>query len=262
MNRLIAELQRLYFLPGQPAPADDGGPALDLAGPDGRVRVLAVDIARGADWEQAAALYGGVQTDLDLPPPAVSVSGTSGYRLWFSLAEPVAAADALDFLEALRRRYLADLPPARLQCHPAPASPGRLDLPSALDPASGKWSAFIDPALGSMFMDEPGLEMAPNPDKQADLLAGLESIKAGDFRRVLNLLQSPPEPPGENAGPEPFALGVGGGFRDPKSFLLAVMNDPNASPAHRIEAAKALLPYFERAAPPSQAGWGDTGPGA
>lgn len=34
---------------------------------------------------------------------------------------------------------------------------------------------------------------------------------------------------------------------DPKRFLLEVMNDSTAELRLRIEAAKALLPYFERA---------------
>ncbi len=40
------------------------------------------------------------------------------------------------------------------------------------------------------------------------------------------------------------ALNVGSGYRDPQSFLLAVMNDESASARQRITAAKALLPYF------------------
>jgi hypothetical protein len=39
-------------------------------------------------------------------------------------------------------------------------------------------------------------------------------------------------------------LNVGSNFSDPKSFLLAVMNDSSLSVDHRIEAAKVLMPYF------------------
>ncbi len=39
-------------------------------------------------------------------------------------------------------------------------------------------------------------------------------------------------------------LNLAGAFTDPKTFLLAVMNDPAACVEHRIDAAKALLPYF------------------
>ena len=50
---------------------------------------------------------------------------------------------------------------------------------------------------------------------------------------------------GEAVRPEAPGLTVGGGFVDPKSFLLAVMNDPGARADYRLDAAKALLPYFE-----------------
>ncbi|HJW27433.1 MAG TPA: hypothetical protein VJ576_21250 [Rhodocyclaceae bacterium] len=246
MNRLFSELRRLYFLPLQPWHGEGLPAAIDLIGADDRVRTLAIDFVKASDWEAAAALCQGVQEDLELPAPAVSVSGESGYRVWFSLAEPVPADEARSFLECLVRRYLADLPPGHGRLHPAASSgPDRLGLAPALDPATGKWSAFIDPAMGSMFVHESGLEMAPNPDRQADLLAQFESIEAADFRRALGLLRPPAEPAG--GGPNVAApLGVGGGFTDPQDFLLAVMNDPAASAGDRIEAAKALLPYFHK----------------
>lgn len=294
MNRLIAELQRLYFLRDQPwrtrKSGDGGGPAhsaegvatpeivaqslageasavLDLVGANGRARAMAVDFARAADWEQAARLYRGVQEDLDLPAPAVSVSGSDGYRLWFSLAEPVPVAQASGFLHALHRQYLADIPLAHLQFHPdagGPASTAErlLDLAPALHKATGKWSAFVDPALGSMFIEEPWLDMAPNLDKQADMLAGCASMQTGDLLRALDILQPHAEPagspaeraarvpsegagqPGVQAGRPRAKLDVGSHFSDPQSFLLAVMNDPSASAGQRIKAAKALLPYF------------------
>lgn len=44
--------------------------------------------------------------------------------------------------------------------------------------------------MGSMFVDEPGLGMAPNMDRQADLLVGLKSINTSDFERALLSLKS------------------------------------------------------------------------
>jgi hypothetical protein len=41
---------------------------------------------------------------------------------------------------------------------------------------------------------------------------------------------------------EHFSLA--GPFKDPKDFLLAVMNDQAAPTDIRIEAAQALMPYF------------------
>ncbi|HZX30201.1 MAG TPA: hypothetical protein VFF03_02520 [Rhodocyclaceae bacterium] len=248
MERLIAALQRLYFSEarlGSPAVAlalAGGEPvALDPSDPDGRTRAMVLVFQSAADWAAVADLFQAVQADLELPAPAISVSGRAGYEVWFSLAEAVPAAEAQGFLEALRARYLSEIPAARLRQSPGD---GPVNLVPALHGASGKWSAFIDPSMGGMFADEPGLEMAPSLDRQADLLAGFESIKPADFRRAMASLLSPAVTTGgvgEGAG-----LAVGGNFTDPKRFLLAVMNDPSASPAWRIEAAKALLPYFEK----------------
>jgi hypothetical protein len=99
--------------------------------------------------------------------------------------------------------------------------------------------------------------MAPNMDRQADMLSGLKCIAADDFGRALDIL----DPPSCNtadvlecvaandsesaAGSNISRLDLSGNYADPKSFLLAVMNDPSASVGHRIDAAKALLPYFE-----------------
>ena len=252
MDPLHAQLQRLYCLPNQQPDAA----TLELIGPDGQVRAMLIRVARATDWAAVATLWEGLQDALELPAPALSVSGEGGYAVWLSLATPVPATEARAFLHGLRDRFLAGLSADALALLPdaVPESAALKPVP-ALEPASGRWSAFIDPEMGSLFVDEPGLAMAPNPDRQADLLAGLESIQAADFRRVLDGFRQPPA----NAHADPRAdlpagsgddtapgdrLELGGGFTDPKDFLLAVMNAPTASAAQRIEAAKALLPYF------------------
>ena len=101
-----------------------------------------------------------------------------------------------------------------------------------------------------MFAEQAGLDMTPSRDRQADLLAALTSVKADDFARALAILgQGAPVQPRVGSAKE-FGEESGhiatGRCDDPRSFLLAVMNDAS-SPAHlRVEAAKALLPYFER----------------
>lgn len=263
MNKLMSELRRLYFRCDQAWPAGETDPALDLVDVNGMVRAMVIDFAKVGDWAAVANMYRAVQDDLDLPAPALSVSGHAGFRLWFSLAAPVLATEAAAFLGALQREYLADIPPANLQCLPVAdkvAFPAckRVGLVPALCQETGKWSAFIDPSMGSMFVDAPGLEMAPNLDRQADMLAGLASIEADAFRHAVNVLPgglasgvaagrafaapAAVVPAGVGALPACSAmLGVGGGFTDPRHFLLAVMNDPSASAHHRIKAAKALL---------------------
>jgi hypothetical protein len=282
MHNLFSELQRLYFLPdqywlsqklksgGEPAYSVDGpltpeiiglslagelGVTLNLLSAGSTVRAMLVVFNKASDWPAAARLFQAVQDDLELPAPALSVSGRNGFRLWFSLAEPVSVAQARTFLAGLQRNYLAELPAASLQFRPdidagAEFGPVLVKQTPALHVATGKWSAFIDPSLGAMFVDEPGLAMAPNMDKQAQILAGLKSIKPADFQRVLERFQeqaaaevaaAPVSVDAESTRPN---LSVGSNFSDPRSFLLAVMNDPAASTLERIRAAEALLPKF------------------
>ena len=289
MNKLFSELQRLYLLddPQWQSQRSDGischpeglltpeivaaslagekSVAFSLVSVDGLSRAMVIKFNQPGDWERVASLFQAVQEELDLPAPAVSVSGHQGYRLWFSLAEPLPAEQARCFLKALYDQYLADVPAADIELLPevdGPASTGRgsTQLVPAQNGQTGKWSAFIDPSLGSMFIDEPGLEMAPSLDKQAAILAGQESIKAVDFQRALDLLLRHAQDPlvaqseaeqARMAGQPAAAcdrsrsrLNVCQHYSDPKSFLLAVMNDASASPRHRIKAAQALLPYF------------------
>lgn len=268
MNKLIAELERLYFL-AQPvglAACLRGECHLELGliSPEGMVRTMGLTFCRAADWDSVASLCQALQDELELPLPAVSVSAQSGFQLWFSLLEPVSVARATGFLEALRSQYLAAIPSHHLEAFPgADGVPETLPVVPAYYPERDKWSAFIDPSMGSMFVEESGLDMAPNMDRQADLLAGFRSIKADDFARAQAALLSMAESraarlSAENKAAESLLadravqpqaadrLSLGSGFQDPQIFLLAVMNDPAASAAHRIDAAKALLPYIAR----------------
>ncbi len=266
MNKLITELQRLYFLDSQRWNGDgvlnpdivercvagELSVAIDLVDADDMARALVVEFEDSGDWQHAANLYQAVQDELDLPAPALSVSGNQGYALWFSLADAVPVAQAAVFLTALRSSYLADLPVSRVGLRPTADAIARVTLAPSRHPVSGKWAAFIDPSLGGMFIDEPWLEMAPNQDKQAELLAAIKSIKAAEFQAALSVLHSasPTDPaptdaeptsPGVVAARRRSSLNVGSGYHDPQSFLLAVMNDTSASARHRIAAAKALL---------------------
>lgn len=262
MNRLAAELQRLY-LPHEAQRQDAGtnppALALPLLDGDGRVRAAVIAFRRAGDWDRVSALWQGVQQELELPAPAISVGGgEAAYRMWFSLAEAVPVQQACLFLEGLCTRYLSGILPVQFELFPcADAARGPQQVPAtpALDAASGRWSAFIDPGMGGLFVDEPWLELAPNPDRQAELLATLRSIEPGDLLRVQALLgasdnrerlSAADNPAGSPAaalsGPQQVAGGLNAPCRDPRAFLLAVMNDPGVSLALRIEAARALLP--------------------
>lgn len=244
MSKLNQELQRLYGLSDQKNLVGDGDAGLNLLGEDGRVRALVLGFERAADWARVGSLYQRLQEDLELPQPAISVSGQAGYQLWLSLADAIPLAEAEAFLEALRLKYLADMPPGRLKFYPSHNSM-TVGLVPALCEVSQKWSAFIDPTMGAMFVEESGLEMPPNRDRQADMLSGLKSVGGEDFQRALAILLA------ESCSPEVVAQcsepGAAKHYADPKNFLLAVMNDPLASLDQRIQAAKALLPAFGQA---------------
>ena len=257
MNKLESELQRLYFLPGRAWPgtkSESENPQIDLITATGLARCLVISIKEGAAWPQIATLYQGIQDEFELPAPAISISVEEGYQIWFSLAEPVTLQAAQNFMAGLCRKYLAETKTAKLKCRPGIAD----DLKSvpkvpAREKASDRGSAYIDPTMGSMFIEESWLEMTPSLDKQAGMLAGLKSIRPEDFDRVsIALLRQhetktlPPADKAETVQPPPAKtiLGTSGDFSNPKSFLLAVMNDPTAHAEHRIRAAIALLPFF------------------
>jgi hypothetical protein len=222
---------------------------------------MVLELARPASWDGLAKAWRGVQADLDLPAPAIAVSGVDGFQLWFSLAQPVTAGQAMGFLEALRARYLADVAPERIAmraCVDAsgPAS-AQQPAPPPVERGPGRWSAFVSADLAALFADEPWLDIPPGPDAQADLLSHLASTRPEDFRRALERLGPAATPASVRTSPEPDAA-AGRGIdpaqtrpvatadrQDPRAFLLGVMNDGAVELQLRIEAAKALLPYVD-----------------
>ncbi len=211
MNRLESELQRLY-----------------RPDADEQVRAMVLELARPASWAELAKVWQGVQADLDLPQPGIAVSGVDGLQLWFSLAQGVPSAEAISFLEFLRRRYLADVPLDRIAIRLATGEP-------PVEVAQGRWSAFVAPDLAALFAEEPWLDHPPSPDAQADLLARLQSTGPDDWQRAYERLRPAQAEPASAAAP----------IRDPRRFLLDVMNDTTIEMHLRIEAAKALLPWTE-----------------
>ncbi|MEJ5999274.1 hypothetical protein [Paucibacter soli] len=236
MTRLQAELQRLYgSLPAPPSDADANG--------NKGLRAAVLELSDPADWQAMGQLWRGVQADLGLPAPAIAVNGRNGYQLWFSFAHPLPASRAAAFLEGLRRRYLGDLPAARLTCLPARAGADAAALslpPQQLTPE--RWSAFVAPDLAPVFAEEPWLDTAPGMDGQADLLARLQSITGAELGAALQGLGGVPAA----ALPVEGAAGAADSATDTpmqqaSGFLLAVMKDESVALALRIEAAKALL---------------------
>ena len=204
MQKLIAELTRLYLLDGQQYQGQALTPALleqhlrgkanialPLVSDTGLTRtiVLHFDGAQAGkgeqQWEALCAVANDLQNRLQLPAPAVSISGLDGYALWLSLETPAPAAQA--------RRFAALLGAIHTDCPEA--------LPPCLNPASGKWAAFIHPGMGSSFAEEPGLEMAPPAAAQAAFLESLASMSAAQFAQALDMLAQGQDQPAPATAP-------------------------------------------------------------
>ncbi|MES2183283.1 MAG: hypothetical protein V4505_01945 [Pseudomonadota bacterium] len=245
MNPLQSELHRLYLPSAVPHP-QSGIPSTALVDAQDRVRSLVLELAGPPDWKVLSRVWRGVQTELDLPAPAIAVSGVDGLQLWFSLAEPIPVPQAHAFLESLRSRFLADIAAKRIRLMPAAdASAQRQELHAhpvpALQEQSGNWSAFVAPDLAPVFADTPWLDIPPGEEGQAALLGKLKVMTPPAFDAAWEQLGADTQQV-QHAQPSPRTgpvAGPAGG--DPKAFLLRIMNDDTVALALRIEAAKALL---------------------
>ncbi len=117
MNRLQSELHRLYLFRAT-EDADVDGQSVGLIEPVERVRAVVMELTGPPSWEVLSRVWQGVQTELDLPAPAIAVSGIDGLQLGFSLAKPIAVAQAHVLLGRLRLRFLPDIDSSRLRLMP------------------------------------------------------------------------------------------------------------------------------------------------
>lgn len=225
MTKLQAQLHRLYI--GRPS---------DASVPSDVTRAVVLQITQPASWAEASRVWQGVQADLGLPAPAISVSGSDAYQLWFSWAQAVPTTQATAFAEALRQRYLPDLAAERIQSLPIQSN---TRLPP-FETQTEQWSAFVAPDLAPVFSDTPWLDIPPNEDGQAELLSRLDCIKPDELHAAWTQLR-PPIMGTVASSSSPSMVHVGDSI-SPKQFLLNVMNDESVPLALRIEAAKALLP--------------------
>ncbi len=230
LDRLLGELQRSFA-------ADEILPAatqLVLVDHLGASRALVIEFPHSADWPRVGELLQFIEHELDWPRPALSISATGAFSVWLSFASLRSRQQQEILWTGLRNRCLADLPAERVCCHPLD---GVFSVPivPAYDAAAERWSAFIDPGMGSMFVTEGGLEFEPNPERQAEMLAGLNAVAERDIGRAMAGLAI--DQPSMTA-PTASVLGQ---FSDPADFLLAVMNDVSLPIGERIRAASALL---------------------
>lgn len=196
MQKLISELTRLY-MPSRPLAPEilerrflgRPAPAIDLVSEDGRARAIAIGFRKMANsdetehWRLLCVVANALQAELGLPAPAVSISGAGGYGLWLSLEAPAPTATVQKFLKLLHSAYFPGMDLG------SDAASLPLDMPPCLDQGTGKWAAFIHPALGASFADESGLEMAPPLAGQAVLLESLQSISEAQLLRAIDMLE-------------------------------------------------------------------------
>ena len=261
MNRLQSELRRLYFAPSQVVGQTDAQSVALIDSP-ATVRGLVMELTRPPCWEVLARVWYGVQTELELPAPAIAISGIDGLQLWFSVAEPISVAQAQAFLEGLRAQFLPDIKRDRVRLLPAAdssASGAQDRAPPVPAPQanSGNWSAFVAPDLAPVFADTPWLDVPPNEDGQAALLRGLEPMKRAVFEAALAGFGPRAQPSSQSldstalpAAPVADSLAderpmTSPGDDAPKRFLLQVMNDVAVPLTQRIEAARVLLQHSD-----------------
>jgi hypothetical protein len=240
MNRLPIELERLYGL-SPDLEAEPRRRAGANSTPETRVAVLSVSLPAG--WGELSAVWRGVQSDLELPAPAIAVSGFDALQLWFSLASPTPTAVVARFLDGLRGRYLPDIASSRVQ---ALSDVIEISAAPCVEVAAQRWSAFITHDLASVFAETPWLDIPPSDDGQATILRGLAPIAAAAFEAASNKLgvgKGPAplvQPATERAGDREASAG-NQPDPDPARFLSSVMTDATAPLALRIEAARILL---------------------
>lgn len=241
MDRLASEWRRLYAASG-----DDPAALVDA---QGHVRCMVLSLGRPCDWPLLQGVWQAVQAELGLPAPGIAVSGTDSYQLWFSLAKAVPATHARAFLTVLCERLLADVAPNRLAVWPevdaaVAATPTvRHAAPIPAPTAShDQWSAFLAPDLAPVFADTPWLDLPPNADGQADLLARLNPVPTQLWHEALARWQTTApmtDPVVASSSAAPWnAPGL-----EPRQFLRHVMHDPSVPLALRMDAAKALLAH-------------------
>jgi hypothetical protein len=201
MEKLIAQLTRLYLMPDTAPPTDLAGhPPVPLVSGEGLTRAIVLDFPKLRDgaperhWTDLCAVANTLQESFGFPAPAVSITGDTGYRLWLSLAEPLPEGDIRRFVSMLREAHFPE-------CDLQPR--GQVQLPPSLHPGSGKWAAFIHPGMGASFAEEAGLDMPPPEAAQSGFLDGLESIDKKAFMDALVALKQADAPPASPPVPQP-----------------------------------------------------------
>ncbi len=187
MNRLPSEWRRLdaptspALMPPAQADLIDGTQLVDDTGPRARTGA-----ATGPPWPISRCAVAPLARGA--AGPGLARAGhcrvrEDGHQLWFSLAQPVPVAQRLLACRPVtwgrrcspRGPVANDRHPARPQgVRHAAVIPAEPDRPE-------HWSAFVAPDLAPIFNDTPWLDLPPNLEGQAELLARLVSISPDEW---------------------------------------------------------------------------------
>ncbi|WP_312548812.1 hypothetical protein [Massilia sp.] len=255
MLKLIQELMRLYLPEG--AVTEEALQAhilgqqtlpVDVTTSGGLTRAIAIPFHRipkaeeGRHWTLLCEVAHALQSELDLPAPAVSIASVDGFCLWLSLAVPLPSLQAGQFVELLRQAYFPEI-------EPVIGTPA--ELPPCLNRETGRWTAFINPGMGASFVGEPGLEIAPPQAAQAGFLEGLESITPVAFDRAMDRLLAPAMAADETVQPTADAPAtVAAASAVPENLLL---KDATLEDIVRHLHALNIEPTFRHLLPPARA---------
>jgi len=102
----------------------------------------------------------------------------------------------------------------------------------AIEHGASKRDAAIAAGYSAATASAAGSRLFKDPAVQAEL-----------ERRAFNKTPTPSEPPKPEPEEPRFDIQAALMFRDPKAFLLAVMNDTKSEAKLRVEAAKTLMPF-------------------
>lgn len=205
------------------------------------VRVVAWHVP-AAYSDRVSSVWTLAQTLCELPAPAISVDGESGWQVWFALQEARAASEVLSVLRELIRCCLresgahpteSEVSAWRFSCWPLEMQAVEdVALPPVpCEVAPDRWSAFVAPDLVPVFAETPWLDCEPSAEGQAALMGRWQAISM----QAWNVLSKRNQDAASSTR-HPLAT-------DPRVFLQSVMNDDCVDMALRIEAARVLLAH-------------------
>jgi phage terminase small subunit len=124
-------------------------------------------------------------------------------------------------------------------------TPKKRAFADALRGGASNKEAAIAAGYSASSASAAGSRLAKDPHVLAELANGTvnKNVKAQPKAKASKPVE--PDEDEEDSGPT-FDLARALTFTDPKAFLIAAMNDPEAEAKLRVDAAKALMPFMHQ----------------